>query len=212
MFEDEVGDDFDPVFLRGADQIFQALFAAETRFNLGLGDRPVAVVTGVGAIWRKEFLPRRVRVAVQRCEPEHVDPDLFEIAFLDLFLDPLEVAAEIVGLRENRRIFHRPVVILIAVHEAIGKRVVDDPVLPPESLLRADLRTDGAAHAALVVGRHNADPRTVRDRPGGNPDARAIQLNKRREAARSVRAFENRRNAGDRRAARNAESDEPGHL
>ena len=161
VLENEIGDDFDAALLSGVDEVFESLLPSEARFDFAAGDRPVAMVSGVGPVRREVFPPGIVRIAVQRREPQDIDANFFEVSVLDLLLNALEVAAIVIRLRKDGRVVDRTIIRGIAVHKPVGKRVVDHTILPLEGICRADEGADGTADAALVVCGDDSNPSSV---------------------------------------------------
>ena len=198
VLQHEIGDDERVFGVRRGDHFLERLLAAEARLHLGVRDGPVAVVSGVVAVGFEIFLPRAIRVAVDRREPKHVDAEFLEIALLDFLADALEIAALVVGGRQHAVVLHRSVVAVLAVGEAVGEGVINDAILPLESLERLRGQTGGIAHLPGRISDHNADPRSGRRVLGGNQNCIAGLLI-RQCTARSARKLQHRGHRNRRR-------------
>ena len=161
VLEDEIGDDEHLLAVRGRDHVGERDFPAEARLHFGVRNGPVTVVTGVEAVGFEVFLPRAVRVAIQGGQPKDIDAEVAEIAIVDLLAHTLEVAALVVGRRQNALVLHRPIVLLLPVVEAVGEGVIDHAVLPLEFVGRLGPDTRGVADIALGVGDDDAHPGAV---------------------------------------------------
>ena len=151
VMQNQIGDDFHSVPMRGFDQGAEFFGRTDVRVELGRGDRPVTVITGVPAMRLGIFLVGLGRIAIQRCDPDGVDVELFEVAILDFLPDPGQVASVKVCRPVHFGIIDRVIVGPVAVCKPIGKSVVHDRVLPAKGNGGANRAARHvAAHAVLV--------------------------------------------------------------
>ena len=132
VVRDDVEEHAEAVGVRGIDDAPGEGEVAEVLVDRPRLARPVAVVAGVEAVRRGKLALGRGRVVVERRQPERVDAEVGEVAGFDGVEQALQVAAGVVGRRQEAVRHDGPVVGAVAVAEAVEHDLVDDGVLPDE--------------------------------------------------------------------------------
>ena len=151
----------------GFGQREQSFVAAEARFHLGRGERPVAVVARIPAAWGKILLKRLRRVLVDGGEPESVDAEFFEVTVFDQLANADQIAAKVLGRFLNFCICGG-IIFRVSIDHPIDEGEVDDVIETVGIGLGfgIDAGTGRSGESAVLTHGGKADPRVGRKRGG----------------------------------------------
>ena len=181
----------------GFGQSEQSFVAAEARFHLGGGERPVAVVARVPAAWGKILLKGLGWVLVHGGEPESVDAEFFEVTVFDQLAQTDEIAAKVLGRFFNFCI-GGGIIFWISIDHPIDEGEVDDVVEAVGICLGfgIDAGTGRSGESAVLTHGGEADPRVGRKRGGIDFPAAGGRVGGGDEAGGSVGEFGDAREGG----------------
>lgn len=181
----------------GFGQSEQCFVAAEARFHLGGGERPVAVVARIPAAWGKILLEGLGWVLVDRGEPESVDAEFFEVTVFDQLANADQIAPEILRRFFDLGIGSR-IILWISVNHSIDECEVDDVIEAVGIGLGfgSDAGTGRSGESAVLTHGGEADPGVGRKRGGIDFPATGLGRGGWDEAGGSVGEFGDAREGG----------------